>query len=138
MSFLVKHLSLLELQQSKSPPPSPIAMSNAILTDLSPEILHNLFFFVNATDLACLAATCRFLHDFIQRDDLLWRRIYLSLFVRSVSHRRISSLCDLLKFKSAVNSHRITLDIRLNHGLLLCKTLCKQKSFCKVRTMILR
>lgn len=53
----------------------------ATITDLSPEILHNLFCFVDAVTLSRLSQTCHQLRDFISRDDLLWRRIYTTRFV---------------------------------------------------------
>lgn len=54
-------------------------MTNII--DLSPEILHNLFCFVDAITLSNLSKTCHQLRDFIGRDDLLWRRVYTIRFV---------------------------------------------------------
>lgn len=54
-------------------------MTNII--DLSPEILHNLFCFVDAITLSNLSKTCHQLRDFIDRDDLLWRRVYTIRFV---------------------------------------------------------
>lgn len=55
-------------------------MAGYILTELSPEILHNLFFFLEAVDLSRLSRTCHLLRDFIARDDLLWKRVYLTTF----------------------------------------------------------
>lgn len=56
-------------------------MTQLSLADLSTEILHNIFYFLDATDLAGVGGTCRLFHDFLKRDDLLWQRIYLSRFV---------------------------------------------------------
>lgn len=56
------------------------AMLSLIIQPL--EVLHQILCYVNVQDLANLNLTCRMLHDFIARDDLLWRRQYMNIFVR--------------------------------------------------------
>lgn len=47
----------------------------------SSEVLHNIFKYVDSTDLAALSMTCHFLRDTINSDDLLWKIHYLNIFV---------------------------------------------------------
>ena len=56
------------------------------LLDLSPEILHNIFYHVHPTDLSRLSRSCRHLHQFINNDDFLWRLQFLSRFVSQVTN----------------------------------------------------
>lgn len=77
----------------------------ANLTDLSSEVLHNLFCFVDAVTLASLSKTCHQLRDFIGRDDLLWRRVYANRFVSIMAEtgvtlaNRLSRCLDLAFLK---------------------------------------
>lgn len=67
------------------------------LTDLSPEILHTLFCFVDALTLSSLSKTCHQLRDFIARDDLLWRRVYSARFVSlNLHHGHLLLPCAIL------------------------------------------
>ncbi|ETN46874.1 uncharacterized protein HMPREF1541_01063 [Cyphellophora europaea CBS 101466] len=50
------------------------------LLNQAPEVLHDIFFHVEPSDLASVAQTCRFLNTFIENDTLLWRQQYLSCF----------------------------------------------------------
>jgi hypothetical protein len=54
------------------------------LTHLPPEILHNIFSFVDPEDLARIPFTCRLLNNFIKDNNALCRAIYLRILVRSV------------------------------------------------------
>ncbi|KAK8163200.1 hypothetical protein BC567DRAFT_232959 [Phyllosticta citribraziliensis] len=50
------------------------------LLDLSHEILHLIFSYTEADDLAHLSETCRSLHQFITGDDILWKEVHLGVF----------------------------------------------------------
>lgn len=118
------------------------------LVDISPEILHNLLAFVDVPDLARLSMSCHFLRDFIARDELLWRKLYLGLFVSlcsccfaawmNVSAQRFYVRCWWL----ARNDSWLTFIIyRMNRrsvqnlGQNLYKTSYECKKSCKVTTM---
>lgn len=77
-------------------------MSQLSLVDLSTEILHNIFSFLNACDLAGLGGTCRLFHDFLNRDDLLWQRIYLSRFVSDLRICALTRGCLMTDFHCAL------------------------------------
>lgn len=46
------------------------------------EILHNIFVHCEAADLGPLSCSCHHLNNYIQGDHLLWKAVYLNLFVR--------------------------------------------------------
>ena len=55
------------------------------LLDQCPEVLHNIFIYVDPLDLVNICLTCRFLNRFISGDDLLWKIQYLSRFVSATT-----------------------------------------------------
>jgi hypothetical protein len=65
-----------------------------LLTQLPPEILHNILSLVELDDLTAIQLTCRFLNNFIQGNNALCRAIYLRLFVCLLAH---SSSNDILR-----------------------------------------
>lgn len=86
----------------------------ANLIDLSPEILHNLFCFVDAVTLSNLSKTCHQLRDFISRDDLLWRRVYANRFVSNMAENSGDLTTSILGIHLLL--YRMSLEIRLYHG----------------------
>ena len=58
-------------------------MSHNVLALLSmpTEVLHSILREVDHPDLASLSLCCRFLHQFIKLDTLLWKQTYLASFV---------------------------------------------------------
>ena len=56
------------------------AMAN--LLDLSHEMLHNIFVYVDPADLASLSQTCSALDCFIKGNTLLCKELYLRYWVR--------------------------------------------------------
>lgn len=81
-------------------------MERSVLTQLSSEILHHVFCFVEATDLSSLARTCHYIRNYVARDDLLWKRIYLTHFdePRNSPESWTNALQNLVKTDKLLNS----------------------------------
>lgn len=79
---------------------SPLAIRSLLLA-LPQEILHNILLHTNVNDLGALSSSCSLLRDFIQRDSMLWKHMYLSLFVNLI--------------RLAAYHHRLTLCFRTVH-----------------------
>lgn len=58
----------------------PDASAVSLLT-LPHEILHNILSWVNPADLSPVSKTCHALADFVRRDTLLWKAVFLNTLV---------------------------------------------------------
>lgn len=73
----------------------------SLLLALPQEILHNILLHTNVNDLGALSSSCSLLRDFIQQDSMLWKHMYLSLFVNLI--------------RLAAYHHRLRLSFRTVH-----------------------
>lgn len=55
--------------------------STMLLTQLPPEIIHNILRFVELDDLPTIPLICRFFNEFVKDNNALYRAIYLRLLV---------------------------------------------------------
>ena len=58
------------------------------LLDLPVEILHNILTYVDPSDLVSVRLCCHQLHELLKSDGLLFKEIFLKLFVRPANSSR--------------------------------------------------
>lgn len=81
-----------------------------LLTELPPEIVHNILLFLDPEDLASVPRTCKGLNDAIRRNSTLFKGVYLAHFDTPPAQCHVSwekALKDLVRLQMVCRRHDV-------------------------------